>query len=121
MSKTSVLDVLRHHKRAGDGNRTRVLSLGSPSRGSPRPAEMRKSPAQPDFAPDRWYSLLAPVCRGLLHEMVRIGLLHAVARSAVPFSASQAEKPQLRRAAPGLRTLQLLLRPFVHCAVEMPT
>ena len=77
--------------RAGDGNRTRVLSLGSPSTGFPRPADSRKIPAQTlshGTSGVRWCTLFVVAC---CTQWVRSGLLHAVARTSGRFSAMQAE------------------------------
>ena len=69
---------LRSLTRAGDGNRTRVLSLGSPSVVSVRSAVSHESPAGARSALIRCYSLLPPICSHVWHEMTQIS---EVARS----------------------------------------
>ena len=77
---------LRSWKRAGDGNRTRVLSLGSPSGGVPLPAEKQKSPVEHIshlIAAIRYCTLFVVAC---CTKWVRRGVLHAVARRGRRFS-----------------------------------
>ena len=82
---------LRCSSRAGDGKRTSVLSLGSPSRSDPPPAAKRKSPAERIShlnAVIRYCPLLVVAC---CTKWVQIGLLHAVARRRFESSATTAE------------------------------
>ena len=55
--------------RAGDGNRTHVLSLGKPIEGASVTSGQAEKSSSTPFPLSRWYWLLAPACRGLLHEM----------------------------------------------------
>ena len=73
------------------------------------------------FTLERWYSLLVPVCRGLLHEM---GPNRSVARCCtepglVLSHASCEPDPRVHGAAWGTYDFTAFARPFVHCAVEM--